>query len=176
MSPPDTNNTYTKHPLENQILGFIKTLGYDEDPDTKMIVVSKMGIVHSANLDFASLIKDEFKWKTVDRYYRPSKMSKILSNSLLHSAQDDQPITKLSNTVKARKKESAKDKIIDEPEEKRMSLVKSRRGKGFMCYGDQAVNVPKKDVVPSKTRSLTIAEETVVRELSNSISIQEPLT
>ncbi|GKC58488.1 hypothetical protein Tco_1086086 [Tanacetum coccineum] len=42
MSPPDTNNTYTKHPLENQILGFIKTLGYDEDPDTKMIVVSKI--------------------------------------------------------------------------------------------------------------------------------------
>ncbi|GJZ36995.1 hypothetical protein Tco_0583186 [Tanacetum coccineum] len=95
MSPPDPNNTYTKPPLENQILRFIKTLGYDEDPGTKMIVVSKMvatrlhqpwrailsvlnrslmgkdsswdtvrlpilqilwGIVHSANLDFASLI------------------------------------------------------------------------------------------------------------------------
>ncbi|GJS67252.1 hypothetical protein Tco_0681816 [Tanacetum coccineum] len=36
--------------------------------------------------------------------------------------------------------------------------------KGFMCYGDQVVNVPnklKKDVVPWKTRSLTIAEEVV---------------
>nr|GEU90164.1 hypothetical protein [Tanacetum cinerariifolium] len=42
MSPPDYNNTYTKPPSENQILGFIKTLGYDEDPDTKMSVVSKM--------------------------------------------------------------------------------------------------------------------------------------
>ncbi|GKC84905.1 hypothetical protein Tco_1140622 [Tanacetum coccineum] len=42
MSPPDPNNTYTKTPSENQILGFIKTLGYDEDPDTKMSVVSKM--------------------------------------------------------------------------------------------------------------------------------------
>ncbi|GJT94537.1 hypothetical protein Tco_1090055 [Tanacetum coccineum] len=122
------------------------------------------GVVHSANLDFASLISDEFEWKTVERSSIPSKMSKLLNLSLhsfTSSAQDDQPITKLSNTVKARKKESAKDKIIDEPEEKRMSLVKSRRGKGFMCYGDQAVNVPKKDVVPSKTRSLTIAEETV---------------
>ncbi|GJX46564.1 hypothetical protein Tco_0271754 [Tanacetum coccineum] len=42
MPPPDPNNTYTKPPSENQILGFIKTLGYDEDPETKMIAVSKM--------------------------------------------------------------------------------------------------------------------------------------
>ncbi|GJY18908.1 hypothetical protein Tco_0390399 [Tanacetum coccineum] len=42
MSPPDHNNTYTKPPSENQILGFIKTLGYDEDPNTKMSDVSKM--------------------------------------------------------------------------------------------------------------------------------------
>ncbi|GKA37598.1 hypothetical protein Tco_0724163 [Tanacetum coccineum] len=42
MSPPDPNNTYTKTSSENQILGFIKTLGYDEDPDTKMIAISKM--------------------------------------------------------------------------------------------------------------------------------------
>ncbi|GKB72084.1 hypothetical protein Tco_0933496, partial [Tanacetum coccineum] len=60
---------------------------------------------------------------------------------------------------------SAKDKIVDEPEEQRVSPVKSGRGKGFMCYGDQVVNVPnklKKDIMPRKTRSLTIAEETVV--------------
>ncbi|GJU27292.1 hypothetical protein Tco_1165913 [Tanacetum coccineum] len=95
MPPPDPNNTYIKPPSENQILEFIKTLGYDEDPETKMIAVSKMvatrlhqpwrailsvlnrslmrkdsswdtvrlpilkilwGIIHSANLDFASLI------------------------------------------------------------------------------------------------------------------------
>nr|GEU89429.1 hypothetical protein [Tanacetum cinerariifolium] len=42
ISPPDPNNTYIKSPSENQILRFIKTLRYDEDPDTKMIVVSKM--------------------------------------------------------------------------------------------------------------------------------------
>nr|GEY11979.1 hypothetical protein [Tanacetum cinerariifolium] len=79
----------------------------------------------------------------------------------------------------AKKKESAKDKIIDEPEEQRVSLVKSGRGKGFMCYGDQVVNVPnklKKDVVPRKTRTLTIAEVTVVGKLANSITIQEPHT
>nr|GEZ30679.1 hypothetical protein [Tanacetum cinerariifolium] len=50
----------------------------------------------------------------------------------------------------AKKKESAKDKIVDEPKEQRLSPIKSGKGKGFMCYGDQAVNVLKKDVVPRK--------------------------
>ncbi|GJW69534.1 hypothetical protein Tco_0126451 [Tanacetum coccineum] len=65
----------------------------------------------------------------------------------------------------AKKVESEKAKTIDEPKEQHVSLVKSERGKGFMCYGDQVANVPnklKKDVVPRKTRSLTIAEEAVV--------------
>ncbi|GJS00701.1 hypothetical protein Tco_0317209 [Tanacetum coccineum] len=198
MPHPDPKNTYTKPPLENQILEFIKTLGYDEDPETKMIVVSKMilwGIVHSANLDFTSLIWDEYEWQAVERSSIPSKMSKLLytrftnliinhflsnnksiprrSSSKLHSSQDDQPITKLSNTVKV---ESENAEIVDEPEEKHASPVKSGRGKGFMCYGDQVANVPtslKIDDVPRKTRSQTIAEETVVGELANSISIQE---
>ncbi|GJR16188.1 hypothetical protein Tco_0798840 [Tanacetum coccineum] len=58
----------------------------------------------------------------------------------------------------------------------RISNQKWKR-KRFMCYVDQVANVPnklKKDDVPRKTRSLTIAEEAVVGELVNSISIQEP--
>ncbi|GJX78606.1 hypothetical protein Tco_0326755 [Tanacetum coccineum] len=39
MPPPDPNHTYTKPPSKNQILEFIKTLGYDEDHETKMIAV-----------------------------------------------------------------------------------------------------------------------------------------
>nr|GEV69794.1 bulb-type lectin domain-containing protein [Tanacetum cinerariifolium] len=65
----------------------------------------------------------------------------------------------------AKKKDNAKDKIVDEPKEQHVSLVKSGRGKGFRCYGDQVVNVLKKlkkDVMPRKTRSLTIIEETVI--------------
>ncbi|GKA81373.1 hypothetical protein Tco_0788065 [Tanacetum coccineum] len=81
------------------------------------------------------------------------------------------PDSMISNAIKkstgynyymAKKKESTKDKIIDEPEEQHVSPIKSGRGKGSMCYGDQAVNVPKKDVVPRKIRYLTIAEEIVV--------------
>ncbi|GJW22960.1 hypothetical protein Tco_0033582 [Tanacetum coccineum] len=61
----------------------------------------------------------------------------------------------------AKKVESEKAKIVDEPEEQHVSPIKSRRGKGFMCYGDQVAYVPnklKKDVVPRKTRSLTKKE------------------
>ncbi|GJW65001.1 hypothetical protein Tco_0116885 [Tanacetum coccineum] len=233
MPPPDPNNTYIQPPSEIQILEFIKTLGYDEDPKTKLIVVSKMvatrlhqpwiailsvlnrclmgkgsnwdtvrlpilqilwGIVYSANLDFTSLIWDEFEWQTVKRSSRPSKMSK-LSDSKLHSSQDDHPITKLLNTTNgdykfgmkvpdamisdaikkkvgykyyiAKKVENEKAKIVDEPEEQHVSPIKSGRGKGFMWYGDQVANVPnklKKDDVPRKTRPLTIAKEAVVEE------------
>ncbi|GJY38712.1 hypothetical protein Tco_0425076 [Tanacetum coccineum] len=219
MPPPDPNNTYTKPPSEIQILEFIKTLGYNEDPETKMISISKMvatrfhqswrailsGIVHFANLDSASLIWDEFEWKKVERSSRPSKMSK-LPDFKLHSSQDDHPITKLLSTTNgdykfgmevpdamisdaikkksgynyfmAKKVESEKAKIVDEPEEQHVSPVKSGRGKGFMCYGDRVANVPnklKKHDVPRKTRSLTIAKEAVVGQKLKGLTIDDPV-
>ncbi|GJU62375.1 hypothetical protein Tco_1244210 [Tanacetum coccineum] len=88
LPPPDPNNTYIQPPLEIQILEFIKTLSYDEDPETKLIIVSKMVATRlhqpwRANLSvlnryFASLIWDEFEWQIVERSSRPSKMSKLL--------------------------------------------------------------------------------------------------
>nr|GEV99359.1 hypothetical protein [Tanacetum cinerariifolium] len=86
------------------------------------------------------------------------------------------PDTMISDAIKkssgykfyiAKKKESGKDKIVVKPEEQHVSLIKSGREKRFLCYGDQAVNVPKKDVVPRKTRSLTIAKEIVLEEREN---------
>ncbi|GJU26495.1 hypothetical protein Tco_1165116 [Tanacetum coccineum] len=203
---PDPNNTYIQPPSEIQILEFIKTLGYDEDPETKLISISKMvsirlhqpwrAILSVLNRYFTSLIWDEFEWQTVERPSIPLKMSKLLytrftkliidyllslkksiprrSDSKLHSSQDDHTITKLLSTTNV---ESEKAKIVDKPEEQHVSPIKSRRGKGFMCYGDQVENVPnklKKDVVLRKTRSRTIVKEAVVGELANSISIQEP--
>ncbi|GJS01933.1 hypothetical protein Tco_0318441 [Tanacetum coccineum] len=192
-------------------------MGKDSSWDTVRLPILQIlwGIVHSANLDFTSLIYGEFKWKTVERSSRPSKMSKLLytrftklisdyillhnksilrrSDSKLHSLQDDQPITKLLSTTNsdykfgmkvpdamisdvikkkawytyylAKKVESEKAKIVDEPEEQHVSPFKSGKGKGFICYGDQVVNTPnklKKDDVPRRTRSLTIDEETIV--------------
>ncbi|GKC39299.1 hypothetical protein Tco_1051683 [Tanacetum coccineum] len=183
-------------------------------------------IVHSANLDFASLIWDECEWKTIKRSSRPSKLFKLLytrftkliidyllslnksipriSDSKLHSSQDDHPITKLlsitngdykfrievpdamiSDAIKkkagykyymAKKVESEKAKIVDEPEKQHVSLIKSGRGKGFMFTPSDTFRpgpVWGCDIVPNKTRSLTIAEEAVVGELVKSISIQE---
>ncbi|GKE42131.1 hypothetical protein Tco_1469415 [Tanacetum coccineum] len=91
------------------------------------------------------------------------------------------PDTMISDSIKklagykfymAKKVESENAKIVDKLEEKHASLVKSGKGKGFICYGDQVVNAPnklKKDVLPRKTRSFTIVEETVVGELAHSI-------
>ncbi|GJU50120.1 hypothetical protein Tco_1219675 [Tanacetum coccineum] len=115
------------------------------------------------------------------------------SDSKLHSLQDDHPITKFLSTTNgdynfgmkvpdamisdaimkkagykyymAKKVESKKAKRVNKPEEQHVSPIKSRRGKGFMCYGDQVENFPnknKKDVVPRKTISVTSAEEAVV--------------
>ncbi|GJT83053.1 hypothetical protein Tco_1057395, partial [Tanacetum coccineum] len=204
MPPPDSNNNNIQPPLEIQILEFIQTLGYDEDPETKKRL--KLGpvrlpilqilwvIVHSANLDFASLNWDEFEWQRVKRSSRPSKMYKLLytrftkliidyllsvnksiprkSDSKLHMMQSTTGYT----YYMARKVESKKAKIVDKPEEQHVSLIKSERRKGFMCYGDQVANVPnklKKDVVLRKTRSLTIAKELVISKLANSVNIQE---
>ncbi|GKE79373.1 hypothetical protein Tco_1545493 [Tanacetum coccineum] len=114
---PDSKKPYTKPPTENQILGFIKTLGYDEDPKAKMTYVLTFaatrlrqpwrailsvlngsltgkdiswdtarlpilqilwGIIHFSNLDFASLIWDEFEWQVVDMNIKPTKMSKLM--------------------------------------------------------------------------------------------------
>ncbi|GKA99065.1 hypothetical protein Tco_0827002 [Tanacetum coccineum] len=92
MPPHDPNNTYIQPPSEIQILEFIKTLGYDEDPETKLIAVSKMVAprlhqpwrailsVHNRCLTGKDLSwdTDEFEWQTVERSSRTSKMSKML--------------------------------------------------------------------------------------------------
>ncbi|GJY78902.1 hypothetical protein Tco_0484703 [Tanacetum coccineum] len=120
-----------------------------------------------------------------------------MSRGVLHKFyKDDQPITKLLSTTNsdykfgmkvpdamisdvikkkawytyylAKKVESEKAKIVDEPKEQHVSPFKSGKGKGFICYGDQVVNTPnklKKDDVPRRTRSLTIDEETIVQSL-----------
>ncbi|GJV86636.1 hypothetical protein Tco_1530574 [Tanacetum coccineum] len=79
-----------------------------------------------------------------------------------------------------KKNETEKAKAPKDPKEQHVSLVRSGRGKGYMRLGTQEENVPnvfKKNVVPKKTRSLTVAEnifeELIVVELAKSISIEE---
>ncbi|GKD60061.1 hypothetical protein Tco_1297570 [Tanacetum coccineum] len=88
----------------------------------KLESLTATGIVHSANLDFASLIWDEFEWQVVDRITKPTKMSKLMytrftkliidhflscnksiprrSDFDMHSGGQDLPFTKLTNTIK----------------------------------------------------------------------------
>ncbi|GKD48961.1 hypothetical protein Tco_1277937 [Tanacetum coccineum] len=155
----------------------------------------------------SKLLYTRFTKLIIDYFLTCNKNIPRISNSKIHSEGDDLPITKLSNTLKgtykfgmeipdimvneafkksagykyykAKKVESEKVKAAEEPEEKNVSLVRSGKGKGYMCSSDYEANVPKvfrKDVVPRKTRSLTIAEETIVVELAKSISIDEQRT
>ncbi|GJZ40986.1 hypothetical protein Tco_0587872 [Tanacetum coccineum] len=141
----------------------------------------------------SKLLYTRFTKLIIDYLLSLNKSIPRRSDSKLHSSHDYHPITKLLNTTNsdykfgmevpdamisdaikkkagykyhmAKKVESEKAKIIDKPKEQHVSLIKSRRGKGFMCYGDQVANVTnklKKDVVLRKTRSITIAEKTVV--------------
>ncbi|GJS23805.1 hypothetical protein Tco_0452437 [Tanacetum coccineum] len=230
MPQPDSNKPYTKPPIENQILRFIKILGYIEDPKAKMTSVSTLSVLNRSVTDFASLIWDEFEWQSVDRITKPTKMSKLMYtrftkliinhflscnkriprrfDSDMHRKGQDLPLTKLTNTVKGtyifgmeipdtmiddafkksarykyyrtKKAESKKVKAAKEPEEQHVSLVKSGKGKGYICLGNQEVNVPnafKKNDMPRKTRSLTVSdnivEEPVAVELAKSISLKD---
>ncbi|GKB10585.1 hypothetical protein Tco_0844508 [Tanacetum coccineum] len=96
------------------------------------------------------------------------------------------PDTMISDAIKklagyklymAKKVESKNAKIVDKPEEEHVSPVKSGRGKGFMCYGNQVANVPtslKKDDVLRKTRSQIIVEETVVGQKLKGLVVDDP--
>ncbi|GJV06123.1 hypothetical protein Tco_1343779 [Tanacetum coccineum] len=184
MPPPDPNNTYIQPPSEIQILKFIKTLGYDEDPETKLIFVSKMvatrlqqpwrAILSVLNRCLmgkdSSLDTDEFEWKTVERSSRPSKMSKLLYTRFTNLIIDY--LLSLNKSIPRRSdsKLHIPDAIISD------AIKKKERYKYYMDK-EVETNVPnklRKDVMPRKTRSLTISEETVVGELAHFISIEEP--
>nr|GFA14428.1 hypothetical protein [Tanacetum cinerariifolium] len=140
----------------------------------------------------SKLLYTRFTKLIIDYILSHNKSIPRRSDSKLHSSQDNHHITKLVNTTNgdykfgmevpdamisdaikkkagykfymAKKVDNEKAKIVDKLKEQHVSLIKSGKGKGFVCYGDQVVNVPnkfKKDVVPRKTRSLTIAEEAV---------------
>nr|GFA09741.1 hypothetical protein [Tanacetum cinerariifolium] len=102
--------------------------GKDSSWDTARLPILQIlwGIIYSTNLDYASLIWDEFEWQAMERTSRPSKMSKLIytrftkliidhflscnksisrrSNAEMHSEGQDSSITKLINTVDSKYK------------------------------------------------------------------------
>ncbi|GKB56002.1 hypothetical protein Tco_0912188 [Tanacetum coccineum] len=135
MPPPDPNNTYTKPPSENQILRFIKTLGYDEDPKTKMIAISKMVAtrLHQSWRAILSVLKRSLT--------RKDSSWDIVRLPILHDTLGGDykfgmeiPDRMISDAIKklagykfymAKKVESENAKTVDEPEEQHVSAVKS---------------------------------------------------
>ncbi|GJR30560.1 hypothetical protein Tco_1106792 [Tanacetum coccineum] len=122
----------------------------------------------------SKLFYTRFTKLIINHFLSTNKSIPNISSSKLHSSQDDQPITKLSNTVKGDYKFG-----MEIPDTMISDAIKKLIGYKFYMAKKVEMNVPnklKKDVVPRETRSLTIVEETVVGELANSISIQEPPT
>ncbi|GJZ71843.1 hypothetical protein Tco_0635694 [Tanacetum coccineum] len=130
------------------------------------------------------LLYTKFTKVIIDYLISHNKSIPHRPDSKLHSSQDDHAITKLLSTTNgdykfgmevldamisdaikkkarykyymAKKVESEKDKIVNEPKEQHVSPIKSGRGKGFTCYGGQVANVPnklKKNVMPRKART-----------------------
>ncbi|GJV03506.1 hypothetical protein Tco_1337075 [Tanacetum coccineum] len=160
--------------------------GKDTSWDTTRLPIIQilLGIIHSTNLDFASLIWDEIEWQAVNRTTKQTKMSKLMYTRFTmlfidHFLSCNKSIPRRSNSdmhSKAKKAESEKAKANEEPEEQHVSPVRSGGGKGYMRSGDQEENVPsafKKNDVPRKTRSLIVAdnivEEPVAVELAKSV-------
>ncbi|GJS99105.1 hypothetical protein Tco_0820275 [Tanacetum coccineum] len=228
MPLPVTNKHFTKPPTEQQLLAFIKRLGYDEDPKEIMtsiptFVATRLlqprrailsvlnrcltgidiswdrarflvlqilwGIVHSANFDYALLNWDEFKCQVLDRII-PRR-----SDAKMHNKGQYSPISMLINIIdgkfkfimeipdtmindaikhsaryefyRNKKNESEKGNAKEEVEEKHVSPIRIGKGKGYMCIGNQEVNVsnkPKKAVVLRKLRTIIVADNIVEQE------------
>ncbi|GJW26168.1 hypothetical protein Tco_0039979 [Tanacetum coccineum] len=108
MPPPLTNKSYTKPPTKKQILAFIKTFGYDEDPKAKITSVStfvaiKLRQPWRAILSVLNMILtgNDTRW---DAAILP--ILQILgafipqrSDVDLHIKGKDSPLTKLINTI-----------------------------------------------------------------------------
>ncbi|GJX94553.1 hypothetical protein Tco_0349139 [Tanacetum coccineum] len=146
----------------------------------------------------------------IDHFLSCNKNIPSRFDAEMHSEGQDSHLTKLINTIdgkfkfgmeipdtmlndaikqssgykyyKHKKDESEKGKVVEEPKEHHVSPVRSGRGKGYMCSGNQEVNVPrkpKKAIVPKKPRTLIVAdnivEETVAVELAKSESRLESM-
>ncbi|GJS88001.1 hypothetical protein Tco_0770637 [Tanacetum coccineum] len=109
----------------------------------------------------SKLLYTRFTKLIIDYLLSLNKSIPRISNFKLHSSQDDHPITKLLNMTNGDYKFGMEvlDTIISD------AIKKKAEHKYYMAKKVEIANVPnklKKDVVPRKTRSLTIAEEAVV--------------
>ncbi|GJR42561.1 hypothetical protein Tco_1310664 [Tanacetum coccineum] len=100
------------------------------------------------------------------------------SNSKMHSKEDDLPLTRLSIIVdnKFKFKMEIPAIMIDDAFKKTTGY---KYYKAKKVESENEANVPKpfkKNIVPRKTRSLTVTEETVAAKLAKFVNIKEPHT
>ncbi|GJV97276.1 hypothetical protein Tco_1548853 [Tanacetum coccineum] len=158
------------------ILGVINRslTGKDTSRDYARLPVLQIlwGIIHSTNLNYASLIWEEFEWQAVDRTEgQDSPFTKLINNvDGKFKFRMEIPITMITNAIK----QSAGYMYYKHKKDE------SEKGKGYMCSANQVVNVPckpRKAVVLKNPRTLIVADnivkETLVVELAKPFSIEE---
>ncbi|GJX24868.1 hypothetical protein Tco_0231164 [Tanacetum coccineum] len=193
MPQPDAKKLYTKPPTEKQILVFIKKLGYDEDPKDEFewqAVDRTLRPTKMSKLIYTRFTKLIFDYFLSCNKSIPRKSDSDMHNKgqdspltkLMNIVEGkfkfgmEIPYTKINDAIKQlagykyykhKKNESEKAKCVEEPNEQHVSPVRSGSGKGYMRLGNQEVNIPsafKKNVVPRKPRSITIADNLVSQE------------
>ncbi|GJX81651.1 hypothetical protein Tco_0331132 [Tanacetum coccineum] len=186
MPPSVTNIPFTKPPTKKQLLAFIKTLGYDEDKKEMITSIPTFVAIrlHQPWRAIMSVLNRCLTEKdtSLDRARLLSIHRR--SDDEMHSEGQDSPISKLIITVDGRFKfrmEIPDTMINDAIKKATCAPVRRGKGKGYMCSGNQEVNVPskpKKPAAPKKPRTITVADntveqETVAVELEKSVSIEE---
>nr|GEV63344.1 hypothetical protein [Tanacetum cinerariifolium] len=162
MPSPITKKPFTKPPTEKHLLVFIKRLGCDEDPKELMTSIPTF---------------------IATRLHQPWRVILSVLNRCLTGENTSWDRARLPSVgykfYKMKKDESGKVIAKEEPKEQYVSPVRSGRGKGYLCIGNQEVNVsskPKKVVVLSKPRIITEADNLIEQEaveLAKSVSIEE---
>ncbi|GJU23981.1 hypothetical protein Tco_1162602 [Tanacetum coccineum] len=121
MPPPISNKPYTKPPIRNELLAFIKTLGYDEDPIEKLTSILYF-VATRLHQPWRAILSAKFKGKRQNSKSRPderqtkmiyTRITKLIidhflstnksiprrSNADMHSEEHDYPMSKLINTI-----------------------------------------------------------------------------
>ncbi|GKD17725.1 hypothetical protein Tco_1206883 [Tanacetum coccineum] len=165
MPLPDANKPYTKPPIEKQILAFIKTLGYDEDPKAKMTSVSTF-VATKLRQPWRAIMSVLKKRLTGKNTSWDTARLPILQILCKFKFRMEIPDTMINDAIKQsagyryykyKKNESEKAEAAEEPEEHHVSPVRSGK---------------------EKKMSITIADNLVLQEdvtveLAKSVSIEE---
>ncbi|GJR16726.1 hypothetical protein Tco_0965253 [Tanacetum coccineum] len=139
MPPQVTNKPFTKPPTEKELFAFIKILGYEEDPKQRICLTGKdtsfdrarlPSIPRRSNADMHSEEHDSLLSKMINTVDGEFKFGMEIPYTIINDAIKQLVRYKYYMIKKGQsEKGNAKEKLEDQ----NVSLMRSGRGKGYMC-------------------------------------------